>query len=463
MGNRNQLFTLAPKDFRKYRHTDDTGHVETTKAGGIPLPTWPNGRWCFEISLYLNSGKSKLSLASRGGSYGTIAYSLSHLIRYCFLNQVGFLELTDSHFTMFIQGLSTKLEQKDGGYSTPRSTNRVLQIGRESLSFLYYIGVYYGLPNYVASEGTICGTKKTFALPSTRAGGRKIVRNYWDHESFPPRSPINRRHAIGDEYIARLRRAVVLLGRSPFLRQRRLLLIRLLDATGARRIELANLSIAAVLEAQQTARRDGGSFLRLLTFKKRGGPLERFIPIDEVTLTALLDFIEVFRAPLVADVGFDCGFLLLSDRGTQLEPNTLTQELSNLRKTAGIRGKAHPQLFRHRYVSRRLAQLISEKDFRDKGTVVAYLLKAGAAMQRLLEETGHASVKSLEPYIDDIFMAKNGRLETLEGADLAKLSDSVQVSVEELTLLQGTLNPEVLLQLTLNSYKAYAAALKRQT
>lgn len=463
VGNNSKLVTLAPENFRTYRHTDDSGHVETASANCMPLPTWPDGRWCFEICLYLNSTKFKLSLSSRGGSYSAIAYSLSHLTRYCHLNRIGFLELTDSKFTMFINGLSVKTERADGSRVAPRSENRVLRIGREALSFLYYIGVFYGRPNFVGQEGTIRGAIKTYMVPSKRRGGKDLVKHYWDHESFPPPGPINRRHPIGDEYVSRLRRAVIGLSRSPFLRQRRLMLIRLLDETGARRIELANLCMASVAEARAMATRGDPAFLRLLTFKKRGGPKERFIPIDEVTLSAIEDYLEFYRAPLVDKVRFDCGFVLLSDEGTQLKPNTLTQEIRNLRKAAGIEGKAHPHLFRHRYLSRRLTQLISENDFKDTAAVIGYLLKAGSAMQKLLEESGHASVKSLEPYIDDAFMAKNGRQGAVEGEDLSRLSYAVQASVDELTLLQSTLTAEELLGMTLSSYKAFAAALKRQT
>ncbi len=303
---------------------------------------------------------------------------------------------------------------------------------------------------------------KLYIIKSTK-GGRDITKKYWHHESFPPPSPEVRRHPIGDEYISLLRKAVVKTCRVPFLRQRKLLTIRLLDATGARRIEVVHITMSSVAAARAMVKRGGAPFLRVPTYKKHAGPRERLLPIDEVLLAALEDFINIFRAPVVEKAGFECGYVLVSHRGTKLEPNTLTQELNQLRKAADIKGKAHPHLFRHRYVSRRLKKLIDDLKLTSTMSVISHLTKTAGAMTKLLEETGHASIASLIPYIDDQFAGERSSDDLISSDDIARLSASVKASIQELESMEGTMPPEELMRMTMANFKAMSAALIRPT
>lgn len=458
--SRASTFSAASKEFRRYRHVRTTGDVETVAAGSMPLPYWPDGRWCLEVALYLES-KSKLSSASRGGSYTAIAYTLSELTRFCFNNGIGFLELTESYFCIFMSGLAAPELRSDGRFAVSRSPNRIIVIGRQALAFLDYVSDFFGRTNFVGKQGTVKGEMKPYSIPPKGRGEKPIIKYAWHHDAFPAPSPIDRRHPIGDEYVSKLRKAVLLSTSKPFLRQRRLLLIRLLDSTGARRIELANLTVASVRSAQAMVDRGEAPFLLLPTFKKRGGPRQRLLPIDEVLLTALVDFIEIFRAPIVSKLKRDCPFVLVSVKGTQLQANTITLEIFLLRKLAGIVGKAHPHLFRHRYICRRLVELIATVKVTDTASMIAYLLHQTAAQTKLLEETGQASIQSLKPYIDDVFMAKRHPEKTVQGDDLSRLSASVKTSVDELKALQGNMPAEELLSLALASYSAYSSALNR--
>lgn len=461
MNNRQTVFTSASENFRKYRSTTKDGYVDTVPAPGMPLPTWPNGRWCFEIAHYLDAGKPTLSTSSRGGSYSQIVYVLSHLTRYCYQNRIGFLELTDSQFTLFIKGLSAKSVGLDGTMREPRTTRRVVQIGRYCLGFLWYVGTFYGQPKFVAQDGTIRGFMKTYVVPKKGSGDKEKIRHYWHHNSFPRESPEKRRQPINDEYVSRLKGAVVKLSNSPFLRQRRFLMIRLLDSTGVRRIELVNLTVNAVFEAQDIAKLGRPPSIRVPTFKKRGGPVERIIPIDEITLSALRDYVEIYRAPIVDKVGFDCGFLLISVRGTKLVPNTVTSEVRDLRMAAKIEGKAHPHLFRHRFLCDRLVELMSAEDFKDTKSVIEHLLKAGATMTKLLEVSGHADVRSLELYINDAFMARRNEIKKFKNPEVSQLAASLHSKFEELTLMHGMVPTEELLRMALRSFEGYVAALSQ--
>lgn len=451
------IFSAAPKGFRKYRARHYDGHIITVDAEGMPFPMWPDGRWCLELALYLNFGKAR-SKSAGAKSQQAVAYLLGELVRFCFRNRIGFLELTNSHFELFIQGLFVKVENKFGSMVEPRSTNRILKIGREALSFLFYVGELFMKSNFVGINGTIHGEMKLYSTPTPR-GSKPIIRRYWHHASFPSRSPIVRRHPISDEHISLLRRAVIKLSRSPFLRQRRLLSIRLFDATGARRIELVNLTMSSVADARAMVKRGEAPFLRIPTFKKRSGPKARLLPIDEVLLAALEDFINIYRAPIIAKVGFNCEFVLIGHRGNQLEPNTLTQELHHLRKIAGITGKAHPHLFRHRYVSRRIKELIQRLELTTSMSVIEYLVQTTGVMTKLLEETGHANIASLEPYIDDLFAGASATDVVIVSDNISRISSSVKASIEELESMKGVVSHEEFARLSMASLSAYSSAL----
>ncbi len=131
------FFSTAPAGFRKYSRCRPDGHVETSAAEGMPLPRWPDGRWCLEVALYLNFEKPR-TRAAKSGTLRAVAYSLAELVRFCANNRIGFLEMTDSLFWLFIEGLGAKVE-KDGIMVDPRTPNRILQIGRESLAFLFLL------------------------------------------------------------------------------------------------------------------------------------------------------------------------------------------------------------------------------------------------------------------------------------------------------------------------------------
>ena len=151
-----KLRSLIREENFQTRDSDETGYVVTASKPGMPLPIWPNGRWCFEVAYFLNAGSSPLSSSDRGGSYGAIAYALGPLIRFCARNRIGFLEMSDSQFTLFMHGLAAKEEFSDGTVGRIRENNRIITIGRQSLAFLYSIASFYGHENFVGDDGRPC-------------------------------------------------------------------------------------------------------------------------------------------------------------------------------------------------------------------------------------------------------------------------------------------------------------------
>ena len=88
-------------------------------------------------------------------------------------------------------------------------------------------------------------------------------------------------------------------------------------------------------------------------------------------------------------------------------------------------------------------------------------MKSSAELTKLLEYTGHSSIKSLEPYIDEAFMEETGPKLIIEGHDLSGLASSAQASIEELSLLRGKIPAEELARLTMNRFVGFVAGLHR--
>ena len=73
----------------------------TTPAHDIPMLSWPDGRWCLPANIYmLELYHRGLSRKNHGGTLLTYAANITHLLRYCFDNQIDFPDLTDNQFAL---------------------------------------------------------------------------------------------------------------------------------------------------------------------------------------------------------------------------------------------------------------------------------------------------------------------------------------------------------------------------
>jgi integrase len=457
-----QLHTFARADFQIYDATDTTGHIVMRDAGGMPLPTWPDGHWCSELSAYLiRCVRRSFSRISRGGTPGTYAHQLSHIVRYCFNNKCDFINLTDAGFTLFVKGLMAEKVVKNGALERKRDDNSVISIGRRTLEFLSGVGYSQGRPQLVAEDGIIKGSLKE---PSDHMKGqrRKEARRYWHHNSFPKSCARRIRRPISDEYVGQLRAAILKMGGSSFLRRRRYVMLRCLEKTGGRRIEIAQLKVSHVLAAVKMAKRGEKPFIQMATFKKRGGPAYRKIPLNSVELDLLVEFIKYQRAPVLARTKKSHDFVFINERtGKPLTANTVTSEIRDMRTCAGIRGKASPHLFRHKYITDLMKDFIAEFNIPDKATFLETAKKMGALKELVLEYTGHSSAESLEIYIDYAFMDIK-EIEALEErVDIKNLAESSEVAVNELQRLKELLPPEEFAKLAMKMIEALNRDLSR--
>jgi len=109
-----QLYKFIPDiDYPAVLRFDyQTGEVISTmdKGEGFYSFVWPNGATCFPVEMFLAdlSDTTKISKAD-GGTVGTYAIDLSHLVRYCFDCKVDFWDLGHSHIDDLISELVSKV------------------------------------------------------------------------------------------------------------------------------------------------------------------------------------------------------------------------------------------------------------------------------------------------------------------------------------------------------------------
>ena len=101
-----KLYRHATSEFGLPVYVDFSGEVSLLPAGGLPLMYWPDGRWCFEASLFMGHlARQGLSRRYRGGTLLTYAAHITPLLRYCFANGIDLFTLTDNHFRLFMRGI----------------------------------------------------------------------------------------------------------------------------------------------------------------------------------------------------------------------------------------------------------------------------------------------------------------------------------------------------------------------
>jgi site-specific recombinase XerD len=393
-----KLYHLTSNEFRLPFGVDRNSHVLSAKADNIPLLCWPDGKPCTEGNLYLlYCFERGLSRKEGGGTLTQYAKLLSPLIRFCFNNNLSFIDLTDSLFSLFIRTLQGELNPRKPG-QRKRQGSHVTNIGRICLGFLGYVGELYLEPSFIGATGTIRAETKQLKLINQ---GQQITRTYLHHHSFPHPEPQTRRLPINSKNIAKLIEAIPYMSRTTYQRRRRFIMVKLLEITGARRIEVANIRVEDIYNAKLMKQEP---MLKVFTAKRSGGREEyRYLPISRTDLELIVNFIEKFRNRIIKQtVGTkdDLGYLLISETsGLRLATETLTNELLLLAKTAKIEEQACAHMFRHRFITKLFVALIEQHKYENRDDFRRALLDGETLKRKVQEYTGHTSISSLEPYI----------------------------------------------------------------
>ena len=425
-----QLFRLTSKGFSlPYASDATTRKPLCLNAEGIPSVFWPNGRWCAAVNIFvLELFDRGLSRRSKGGSLTTYVSNIGHLVRFCFERGIDFHELTDGQFSTFIQSLRAPSAP---GMQCSRSDNHVLTIASICLEFLEFTSLDRDDGNLLGRQGRI----KAYRISSGTRNGYKHS-SKWRHSSLPSPDPQRRRHPITSEAIKALRDAVLPLSTSLEQRRRRYVMLRALEMTGGRRVELATLSVADVAQAILGS----PHMLRLMTAKRRGGKqAHRELPVAKADLLELWNFIQTSRRAVIRrtiSLENDHGLVFVNERsGLPLQPNTFTQEIHALARHASLASSASPQLFRHRFITKMFVALIEQHDFESPSDLRRAIICVKEIQQQLQQWTGHLSTASLDWYIDLAFFE-------VEQAGISRSAIDLHIEFEALRSAVGRIGAD---------------------
>lgn len=438
MPNDEKLYHLTSNAFRLPYGIDRNTHVLSVKADNIPLLCWPDGRPCTEANLYLlHCFERGLSRKENGGTLTQYAKLLSHLIRFCFNNKYSFIDLTDSRFSLFIRTLQGEMDPRKPE-QRKRQAAHVANIGRACLGFLGYVGELYLERSFIGATGTIRAETREIKLANQ---GKQIARVYWHHHSFPHPEPQTRRLPISSKNIARLIEIIPDVSSTTYQRRRRFILVKLLEITGARRIEVANIRVEDIYNARMMKHEP---VLKVFTAKRSGGKEEyRYLPISKTDLELIVNFIEKFRHRVIkktVGVNGDLGYLLISETsGLRLATETLTNELLLLAKAAKIEEQACAHMFRHRFITKLFVALIEQHEYENGDDFRRALLNGETLKRKVQEYTGHTSISSLETYIHLAFEEVTKFGSTLDLIKVRLAIESLQSNLKDVffELIQG--------------------------
>lgn len=412
-----KLVNLTDSDFTLPGASSLSRSVQTVDASSLPLLAWPNGSWCHPGNRYLQTlFERNLSRRNRGGSLSVAAYQLSHLIRFCWDGRIEPHELTDDEFSTFMHQLR----------SSSRSGTTLRQIGSHSLALI------------------LCECEHRQIKPSvqlltrmSRSRSRWRTTSSVSHRSFPPPSPRRRRFPISDVSLSTLYDAANGSDTNSHVRMRRIVMLRLLECSGARRSEISEIRVSDVRQANL----DRSGLLRMVTLKRRTeSPVERYVPISPANLELLTVYIDFYRRDALrrSKATKDHGFLLVNDRrGTPLTPGGITLEVRKISTFAGMDRPASPHLFRHRFITKLFVSMIESHHLENADDLRRMILDGESIKRRICEWTGHSDPSSLEQYIHlawDEVSARQSKHEPSSGPAQEDLIREIRMVLKDETL-----------------------------
>ncbi len=283
----------------------------------------------------------------------------------------------------------------------------------------------------------------------TSKGGKKIKRISWSHSAVPPGRKTRRRQPISTAAVDRLYEANATLDAPRFVARRRFIMLRLLEITGGRRIEVSLIKVQDVIDAEKTGE------LKLFSAKKRRDDAKRFVPVTQADLKEILSFVRHYRKRVIANtIGErnDHDFLFVGmDTGKHLEIDTHGTELYILRKAAGINDEeACLHAFRHRYITNIFRNLIRTHHCQSEKDLKNIFLSEETLKAKVMQWTGHSSVESLNHYIHLAFEAESNFKTTLDLMKAKNVVDSLDVMLTDYTRRMQNSKPskEMIVSLT---------------
>jgi len=420
-----QLYKFIPDiDYPAVLRFDyQTGEVISTmdKGEGFYSFVWPNGATCFPVEMFLAdlSDTTKISKAD-GGTVGTYAIDLSHLVRYCFDCKVDFWDLGHSHIDDLISELVSKVNVYN---ERVRNNNTIKGILTHIVIFLKWVQKEH-CPNRNLI-GVDTGLKRHQIKLQTgvyRKGGYSNIYEIFPHK-LPdaiqqPKKPISSANIkllwnalAKDKFNMGINKRLQAIfskqeqkDHIAYMYNRRIFQLIMLEATGLRPQELITI------KAKSNKKLLDDSRIEIPTLKREKST--RIIPIDSRTKIKVQLFLELHREKLikrlikhgvVSDISeIDDVMFLNPETGKVVKPDAAYMEFKRLSNKAGITQKNCQSMFRHRFVTNMVKlNLIS---FMDKNPVKSRYNFADSDYRTILTKvatfTGHKDPESLRHYID---------------------------------------------------------------
>lgn len=413
-----QLFHILPPlelPVSGIRH-DAGRHVTTQIIPVFPFMYWPSNKPCEPVNMYLLD----IAHGVTGGTLKTYATQLTHLVRYCGLNNVGIEQLTDVHFhalaSQLQEGRSNRhpLERK-------RNNNTVDEILSRSIFFLLWYQEMFmpHLRTPLIGEKTVSPQITVKREKNTDSG-----RYYYTHAAMPasesrePKRPIARsiiediqraiyRQSVLEERSERFTQRYandreLLRAQLEYIRARRTFMIWMMMRTGMRPSELVQMSVKDHEDILKTRT------LKIPTKKQRKvkAPMRHFpILLDAATVIYryLLSRSTYCDALKLAGVEPDPGTaFFLTFEGKPIQKTSLEKDFERLVAFAGYKDiQACLSMFRHRFVTYEVT--VHLKEFIEKSGKSRQMMTDidyESILKRIADKTGHGSVQSLWHYID---------------------------------------------------------------
>lgn len=396
-------------------------HTETTPA--IVALYWPDGYPCIYAEMYLQDISPRLTIRNdNGGSLGTVAKDLTHLIKYCWKAKKDFQDLDSDDFYEFVTGLREE-HLLDNPTRRKRDDNTVNRIIDNCINFLLWLQIHI-VPDKVIVGSRInnpqirlvernitdyFGKKRTKLVypfrPTSSTQDRKrpmpsIIRNkLWDAVaalSDPSR--------LSKRYRKRFEDEKELYAELDYLRTRRELELSLFEATGLRPSEQARLRVNENKDCSDTNK----IIIPTMKTRKKRIP-KRKIPLEFGVAVKFDLFIKKQREALIARlkgkgirIDPQDHVFLCSRKGTPLSEDTLEREFHRIVEVAGIVQRACVSMFRHRFITRMVVIHLQAflKDNSGKTRALMTDSDYRTILKRVAVFTGHRDLNSLLHYID---------------------------------------------------------------
>ena len=413
------------KDFERWGFYSPLDHkLQIVNASNTPFITYDNDMPCFEANMYMQ--KQLVEIRSRrvkGGTLRTYANYVNHLVRFCYKNKMRFSQLTDSTFTLFVQGLQG---ERDKFGELVRSNNHVIQIAHRCLDFLIFVQDFHDLGSFIGKgkENKIRVQIKTHKI-SIEGYRKKKEIEVVTHTCVPTKDAVKSRFPVSEDYALKVWEHIKT-QKNREKRFRDIALYQCLEQLGAR---ITEIHLITIKDIDNAIKLGTNPHLTLTTLKRKDDNVTRSIPVTPALLADIKEYINKVRKKIIKrtiNKVNDHGYLFISlTTGQTLQSTTLTRYMNKWKYELGIKGELHPHLYRHAFITNKLKEIILQhKEINSTDKFREHLLNTEHFKMQLQQWTGHTQLQSLNIYINLVFADLNGYSKTYNAV---QLNDSVKI------------------------------------